>query len=60
MKIQILSDLHIEFGEFIFPNVERDLLILAGDIGVGESTVDIIKAQCEIGPVVYIMGNHEY
>ena len=27
MKIQVLSDLHIEFGEFVMPHTDADLII---------------------------------
>ena len=32
MKINVLSDLHIENGEYNFPIIPSDLLVLAGDI----------------------------
>ena len=35
MKIHILNDLHIEFGDFMPPATEAEVVILAGDIGVG-------------------------
>jgi hypothetical protein len=34
MKLQIVSDLHLEFGDIEIPNVGTDLLILSGDITV--------------------------
>lgn len=60
MKIQLLSDLHIEFGEFKFPDVRADVVVLAGDIHVKSQglkwTLDNIKDT----PVIYVLGNHEY
>ena len=35
MKLHILNDLHIEFEAFEPPATDADLVILAGDIGVG-------------------------
>ena len=32
MKIHILNDLHIEFGDFMPPATEADVVILAGDL----------------------------
>lgn len=60
MKIQIVSDLHLEFGDYNLPSCERDLLILAGDVNVGEKSVSFLKEQLEYSPVVYILGNHEF
>ncbi len=60
MKIQILSDLHLEFGNFSLPSCDRDLLILAGDVHVGEESVPFLKEQLKISPVIYILGNHEF
>ena len=34
MKIQLVSDLHLEFGEILIPNNGADTLILSGDITV--------------------------
>ena len=35
MKLHILNDLHIEFEDFASPATDADVVILAGDIGVG-------------------------
>jgi len=35
MKLHILNDLHIEFDDFAPPATDADVVILAGDIGVG-------------------------
>jgi len=64
MKIQILSDLHIEKrGPFIFEKIEGcDVLILAGDIGE-VSYNEYAKLIENIAPmwkwVIVIKGNHE-
>lgn len=61
MRIQIASDLHLEFGHIDLPVApERDLLILAGDVGVGKEHARWMNAVCDHGPVVYLLGNHEY
>ena len=71
MKIQIASDLHREFlkPEQRNPSHKRfepmidvddtaDVIVLAGDIDVGEKSV---KWMNQLGkPVIYIAGNHEY
>jgi hypothetical protein len=35
MKLHILNDLHIEFEDFAPPATDADVVVLAGDIGVG-------------------------
>lgn len=60
MKIQIISDLHQEFGvsELSFRNA--DLVILAGDINLGTKGIEWIKENIPDKPVIYVLGNHEY
>jgi len=59
MKIQIYSDLHLEFAKFEPAPSNVDVVILAGDIDLKSRGVrwanDIF--QC---PVIYVCGNHEY
>lgn len=58
MRIQYFSDIHLEFGNCEFPVTDADILIAAGDIGVGTEAVDwLAQAPC---PVIYVAGNHEY
>ena len=67
MKIQIASDLHLEMrrgrqpapGEFRAV-AERDLLVLAGDIGTHTSAWPFIQQELNHSPVIYVPGNHEY
>lgn len=58
MNLQIISDVHLEFGSFKFPNEECDVLIAAGDIGVGLEGLKWLQTL-DI-PVIYVAGNHEY
>ncbi len=60
MIIQIASDLHNEFGEFDIDFNNIDLLILAGDIAVGEKGIGWINEKIKRTPVIYVPGNHEY
>lgn len=60
MKLQIYSDLHIEFAPFEIPKTDADLIILAGDTGVGKRGIEWAKIIEASVPVVYIHGNHEY
>ncbi len=59
MKIQILSDLHLEFRDYQPVETDADVVVLAGDVhtkarGVAWALKNFTK------PVVYICGNHEY
>ena len=59
MKIQVMSDLHLEFGAFDIPPTDTDVIVLAGDIHVGVKAIEWIKKNT-VKPVIYIFGNHEY
>ncbi len=58
MKIQYFSDIHLEFGDFQVPATDADVIIAAGDIGVGTQGIRWLKKLEK--PVVYVAGNHEY
>lgn len=60
MKLHILNDLHIEFGDLEIPKVDSDIVILAGDIHVGTNGLGWIKRKFKGKDVVYVLGNHEY
>lgn len=65
MKLQIASDLHLEFFQRLFPG-ERlispahgaDLLVLAGDIANGVEAIELFRDWPV--PVLYLAGNHEF
>ena len=59
MKIQILSDLHLEFEYQEFDFSECDMLILAGDIHTGTRGVEWNRDKVSDIPVIYVMGNHD-
>ncbi|MCH2209521.1 MAG: metallophosphoesterase, partial [Lentisphaerales bacterium] len=59
MRIQVLSDLHIEDQDFTIPETDADVIVLAGDIHEGTRAIPWIKAQTD-KPVIYVAGNHEY
>ena len=67
MKIQIASDIHLEFGtrtlpakRAFVPVPDRDVLVLAGDIGRQKMARAFVERELAISPVVYVPGNHEY
>jgi calcineurin-like phosphoesterase family protein len=65
MKVQLLSDLHLEFykGEnFVNINQDADIILLLGDISIGERAIQFAK---EISTsfnkkVIFVPGNHEF
>ena len=67
MKIQIASDLHLELCRDHQPEIhdfypvdDRDLLVLAGDIGTYMNAWPFIEDELRRSPVIYVPGNHEY
>ena len=60
VKIRVLSDLHLEFQDWNPPDVESDIIVLAGDIHSGTRGVEWARRQFPITPVLYVPGNHEF
>ena len=58
MRIQIVSDLHLEFGPIDLVVDDADVLIAAGDINLGQKALMWLKDLRR--PVIYVAGNHEY
>lgn len=52
MRLNIISDLHMEFDEYKYDLPESDVLVLAGDI--------CNDAWIEKPNVIHVPGNHEY
>ena len=64
MKIQVLSDLHVDFGVYKFNNkCNADVLVLAGDCSNGGLIKSSFEKQSLFSMykhVIMISGNHEY
>lgn len=60
MKLHILNDLHTEFEDFEPPPTDADVVILAGDIGVGLGGLRWAEDRFPDRPVIYVPGNHEF
>jgi len=60
LKLYILSDLHVEFGNFTIPDIGADVLVLAGDTHVGMRGLHWLLDQDVKIPVIYVLGNHEF
>jgi predicted phosphodiesterase len=59
MRIQFLSDLHLEVESFAPTETGADLVVLAGDIHNGAAGIYWAGARFRV-PVLYLAGNHEY
>ena len=59
MKIQFLSDVHLEFGDFKLPETDADVIVLAGDIHPGVVGIEW-ALESTTKPVIYVLGNHEF
>jgi predicted phosphodiesterase len=71
MKIQVVSDLHLEFGPIEIKNQGSDVLILSGDILVAAELTSspernkrfrgfLKQVDGEFPNIVYVAGNHEF
>lgn len=61
MKLQYMSDLHLEFGKMNIPEKKGDILILAGDIDVGVNSMEFLdKCSDTFENVLMVSGNHEF
>lgn len=60
MNIQILSDIHLEFEDFEIDVSNADVLVLAGDIHIGDKGLQWALDNVRQIPVIYVLGNHEY
>jgi len=58
MRLHILSDLHIDNQSFTLPEVDADVIVIAGDVGAAPSVIQWLKNIKK--PIIYVAGNHEY
>ncbi len=58
MKLQYFSDIHLEFGNLPLAPTDADVIVAAGDIGVGLDGIRWLTGFNR--PVIYVLGNHEY
>jgi len=60
MRIQIISDLHQEFGSSLLTFKNADIVVMAGDVNLGTKGIEWLKTEIPDIPVIYVLGNHEY
>lgn len=60
MRLQVFSDLHLEFSGFEPMLQNADVVVLAGDIHTGTQGVKWARQCFRDCPVIYVPGNHEF
>lgn len=63
MKIRYMSDLHLEMTGYqpeFLDSIGEDLVVLAGDTGVGTLGISWARNALIGREVVYVLGNHEF
>lgn len=60
MRLHVLSDLHLERAPFTPPEIDADIVVLAGDIAPGTAGVDWAHEWLGTRPALYVAGNHEF
>lgn len=58
MKLHVMSDLHLRFGDLTPPTTDADVVILAGDIGRPREAIRWAYALRK--PVLFVPGNHKF
>ncbi|VVC82478.1 metallophosphoesterase [Sideroxydans sp. CL21] len=59
MKLQIMSDLHLEFSTFEPIKTDADIVVLAGDIGKVANGLIWARGAFPDKEIIYVPGNHE-
>jgi predicted phosphodiesterase len=59
MKIAYFSDLHLEFESWTPPTLEADVVVLAGDIDIGDRGMLWAREHFK-QHIIYVAGNHEF
>ena len=60
MKINYMSDLHLEFHPIDHADLEGEVLVLAGDIHTNARREWVDEVAEKFNHVVYVAGNHEF
>ncbi len=59
-RLAVISDLHVEKGEWVPPPFTADLVLLAGDLGWGLDGIAWIARHLAGRPAAMVAGNREY
>jgi predicted phosphodiesterase len=58
--LHVLSDLHLEQEPLALPQLEADVVVLAGDVATGAKGIEWAQGWADGRPVLYVAGNHEF
>jgi predicted phosphodiesterase len=60
VRLHVLSDLHLEHDPFTVPEVDADVVVLAGDVAPGTAGIEWMRRHLDGRPILYVAGNHEF
>lgn len=60
MKVQILSDLHIDHSNYKLEESSADVIVIAGDLFEDYSQAPLFFGSLPRKPVIIVLGNHDY
>jgi predicted phosphodiesterase len=60
VRLHVLSDLHLEHAPFTVPDVDADVVVLAGDVAPGPAGIEWMRRYLDRRPILYVAGNHEF
>jgi predicted phosphodiesterase len=60
LEVLVLTDLHVEFAPFVPTAAGADVVVLAGDIGLGPKGLRWAATAFPQSRIVYVAGNHEH
>jgi predicted phosphodiesterase len=60
VRLHVLSDLHLEHAPFTVPELDADVIVLAGDIAPGTAGIEWMRRRLDGRPILYVTGNHEF
>ncbi len=60
MRLQILSDLHLEHAPFTPSDAGADVVVVAGDVAPGTAGIEWLRTAFGSKPVLFVAGNHEF
>jgi len=60
VRLHVLSDLHLEHAPFTVPDVDADVVVLAGDVAPGTAGIEWMRRHLDGRPILYVAGNHEF
>jgi predicted phosphodiesterase len=60
VRLHVLSDLHLEHAPFTVPEVDADIVVLAGDVAPGTAGIEWMRRNLDGRPALHVAGNHEF